>query len=84
MNVHTRIPDPARLWIRTAAPGNSTPQDEDYARVEPSEVQNLSTEIGRNPTPPAYPFGTTQTHPTPTTPYLINVYYCVNHMKGHI
>ena len=29
-------------------------------------------------------FGTTQTHPTPTTPYLTNVYHCVNHIKGHI
>ena len=28
--------------------------------------------------------GTTQTHPTPTTPYLINMYYCVHHIKGQI
>ena len=28
--------------------------------------------------------GTTQTHPTPTNPCLINVCYCVNQIKGHI
>ena len=28
-------------------PGNSTPQKRDYACVKPSQVQNLSTEIGR-------------------------------------
>ena len=34
------------FWEIPFGPGNSTPYDLDYAWVKPSEIQNLSTEIG--------------------------------------
>ena len=37
-----------------------------------------------NNTNNANDIGTTQTHPTPTTPCLIDMRYCVNQTKGHI